>query len=145
MECHLHLLARGSWKNGLPQTRLCKWLNWGSLLLFRCPLFLSPHIYKISSISGSLVQWVECSLIVRETGVQSQFESYQRLKKMILDTFLLNTQHYKVRIKGKVERPSLHLGVVAIKKGAFGSTATTVANNLLIWFQILFVNNYSFQ
>ena len=24
--------------------------------------------------------------------------------KMVLDTFLLNTQHYKVRIKGKVEQ-----------------------------------------
>ena len=26
--------------------------------------------------------------------------------KMVLDTFLLNTQHYKVRIKGKVEQSS---------------------------------------
>ena len=26
------------------------------------------------------------------------------LKKMVLDTSLLNTQHYKVRIKGKVEQ-----------------------------------------
>ena len=41
--------------------------------------------------------------MIRETGVQSQVESYQRLKKMILDVTLLNTQHYKVRIKGKVE------------------------------------------
>ena len=28
----------------------------------------------------------------------------QRLKKMVLDATLLNTQHYKVRIKGKVEQ-----------------------------------------
>ena len=48
---------------------------------------------------------------------------------------LLNTQHYKVRIKGKVEQsremssaPPLHLGVVAIKKGAFGSPSTMVTN-----------------
>ena len=41
--------------------------------------------------------------MARETGVQSQVESYQSLKKMILDTALLNTQHYKVRIKGKEE------------------------------------------
>ena len=40
----------------------------------------------------------------RETGVQSQVESYQRLKKMVLDTTLLNTQHYKVRFKGIVEQ-----------------------------------------
>ena len=53
---------------------------------------------------------------------------------MILDTTLLNIQHSKVRIKGKVkqsrERSSapLHLGVVAIEKGAFWSPSTTVAN-----------------
>ena len=48
----------------------------------------------------------ECSPMVRETGVQSQAESYQRPppKKMVLDAALLNTQHYKVRIKGKVEQ-----------------------------------------
>ena len=47
--------------------------------------------------------------------------------KMVLDTSLLNTQHYKVRIKGKVEQSwekssalNLHFGVVAVEKGAFG-------------------------
>ena len=46
---------------------------------------------------------------------------------MVLDTSLLNTQQYKVRIKGKVgqswEKSSalLHLVVVAIEKGAFRS------------------------
>ena len=46
---------------------------------------------------------------------------------MILDATLLNTQHYKVRIKDKVEQsrewsstPPLHLGVVAIKKEPSG-------------------------
>ena len=29
---------------------------------------------------------------------------------------LLNTQHYKVQIKGKELHPSLHLGVVAYEK-----------------------------
>ena len=55
--------------------------------------------------------------------------------KMVLDTSLLNTQQYKVCIKGKVEqfreRSSalpLHLGVVAIEKGAFWSPSTMVAN-----------------
>ena len=54
---------------------------------------------------------------------------------MELDTTLLNTQHYKVRFKGKVEQsrewssaPPLHLGVVAIEKGAIGSPSTMVAN-----------------
>ena len=51
---------------------------------------------------------------------------------MELDTTLLNTQHYKVRFKGKVEQWSRTLpytpGVVAIEKGAFGSPSTMVAN-----------------
>ena len=42
--------------------------------------------------------------MAQETWVQSQVESYQRLKKKkkVLDAPLLNTQHSKVRIKGKV-------------------------------------------
>ena len=54
---------------------------------------------------------------------------------MVLDTSLLDTQNYKVRFKGKEEksggkeeRPSLHIGVVAIEKVAFGSPLITVAN-----------------
>ena len=49
-----------------------------------------------------MAKWLECSPMVRETWVQSQDESCQRLKKMVLDATLLNTEHYKVRIKGKV-------------------------------------------
>ena len=41
-----------------------------------------------------------------------------KTRKMVLDAALLNTLHYKVRIKG----------VVAIEKGAFGSPSTKVAN-----------------
>ena len=37
--------------------------------------------------------------MVRETGVHSQVESYQ----MVLDATLLNTHHYKVRLKVKVD------------------------------------------
>ena len=55
--------------------------------------------------------------------------------KMVLDTSLLNTQQYKVHIKGKVEQSRerisalpLHLSVVAIEKGAFWLPSTTVAN-----------------
>ena len=47
---------------------------------------------------------------------------------MVLDAALFNTSHHKVRIKGKIQemelRPPLHLGVVAIEKGAFGSPST---------------------
>ena len=60
--------------------------------------------------------------------------------KMVLDTSLLNTQQYKVHIKGKVvqsrerSRARLHLGVVAIEKGALGSPSTEVANFTLLIF-----------
>ena len=65
-----------------------------------------------------------------------QVESYQRLKKMVLNATLRNTQHYKVSIKvkwsnpvnGVVPSPPLHLGVVAIEKGAFEWPSTKVAN-----------------
>ena len=64
---------------------------------------------------------------------------------MVLDAFLLNTQQYKVRIKGKVEQkelcPPLHLGVVAIEKGAFWSPSTTVTN--FTNFTILFNPDYN--
>ena len=48
---------------------------------------------------------------------------------MVLNISFLNTHHYKVRIKGKVEkewRLSLHLGVVAIENGTFWSPSTMV-------------------
>ena len=42
--------------------------------------------------------------MVQETRVQFQVESYQRLKKIVLDATLINTQYYKVRIKAKMEQ-----------------------------------------
>ena len=53
---------------------------------------------------------------------------------MVLDVALLDTQHYKARIKGKMEQSRewisapLHFGVVTIEKGAFGSPSTKIAN-----------------
>ena len=53
---------------------------------------------------------------------------------MVLDTALLNSQHYKVLIKGKVEqyRESSsalpYTGIVAIERVTLGSPSTTVAN-----------------
>ena len=58
--------------------------------------------------------------------------------KMVLDTFLLNTQQYKVRIKGKVEQSRErscalpYTYVVPIEKGAFWSPSTTIANFTLL-------------
>ena len=68
-------------------------------------------------------------------SIQGRVITKTQKKKMVLDATLLNTQHYKVQIKGKVEQsrewssaPPLHLSVVAIEKGVFGSPSTKVAN-----------------
>ena len=56
--------------------------------------------------------------MVRETGVQSQVESYQRLKKWYLmpPCLILSISAFS------------DTDVVAIEKGAFGSPLTKVAN-----------------
>ena len=71
-----------------------------------------------------------------------------KTQKILLDNFLLNTQHYKVSIKGNVEQsremewnPSLHLGVVAIKKRAFRSALTTVPN---FTYEIFYIKYFSY-
>ena len=78
-----------------------------------------------------LVQWVEC--FANGLGDAGSIPDWviPKTLKMVLDTYLLNIQHYKVRIKGKLEQSRerssalpLHLGVVAIEKGTFGSPST---------------------
>ena len=69
---------------------------------------------------------------------------------MVLDAALLNTQYYKVRMKGKVEQS--RESFVAIEKGAFRSPSTTVVNfqiflsntnklQVITWFQVTYNNN----
>ena len=61
-----------------------------------------------------------------------------KTQKMVVGVSLLNTQHFKVRIKGKWSNPgkgvspSLHLSVVAVEKGAFGSPSTIVGQLIYI-------------
>ena len=56
---------------------------------------------------------IKCLPMIRETGVQFQVV-IPKTQKMVLDAALLNTQHYKVRILGKVEQskesPTPHCG-----------------------------------
>ena len=68
-----------------------------------------------------------------------------KTQKMVLDASLINTQHYKVRIKGKVEqskewRSALPYSSVLylLKKGSFGSPLTKVAN-LYIYTSYIYV------
>ena len=65
---------------------------------------------------------------------------------MVLDTSLLNTQQYKVRIEGKVEKSRerrstllYNLGVEAIEKGAFWTPSTTVTNiTFYLYIKVMF-------
>ena len=72
-----------------------------------------------------------------------------KTQKMVLDASLLNTRHYKVRIKSKVgqsrEKSStpLHLGVVAIEKGAFGSPSTKGRQLYLLLLQCVYYVKFS--
>ena len=47
---------------------------------------------------------VECSPIVQDTGGSIPGRVIPKTQKMVLDAALLNTQYYKVGIKGKVEQ-----------------------------------------
>ena len=88
------------------------------------------NMSKVCNVAISLMGRV--SSMVRDTWGSIPGPVILKTQKMVLDAALLNTQHYKVRIKwsslGNGVAPSLHLGVVAIKKGAFGSPSTKVTN-----------------
>ena len=75
--------------------------------------------------------------MVIETRVQSQVESYQKLKKMVLHPSLLNTRHYKVWIKGKGSNPRKGIAPSpwcrSYSKGAFGSPHTTASQLTYIY------------
>ena len=71
-----------------------------------------------------------------DTDVQSQVDSDQRLKKLYFmpPCLTLIIIRYGLRVSGIIQRKeklsSLHLGVVAIEKGAFESPLTTVGQLL---------------
>ena len=48
---------------------------------------------------------------------------------MVLEAALLNTQLYKVHIKGKVEQSREKSSALPYTSGTFGLTSTVVANN----------------
>ena len=66
-----------------------------------------------------------------------------KTQKILFGTALLNTRHYKVRIKGKVVQSRewrsalLHFGVVGIEKGTLGSPSTKVANFTYFYVRLL--------
>ena len=71
---------------------------------------------------------------------------------MVLDATLINTQHHKVWIKGKVEKSRersnafpLHLGVVANEKGAFGSPSTMICKTQKIVLDATLLNSQHYK
>ena len=58
-----------------------------------------------------------------------------KTQKMVLDAPLLNTQHYKLRIKGKMEQSREWSSALPyIEKGVFRSPSTKVINFTLFYF-----------
>ena len=99
-----------------------------------------------------LAYWVECSPMVQETKVQSQVKSYQRLKKWYLmwPCLALRIIRYRSRVKWTNPEngvaPSLHLGVVAIEKGASESPSTKVTNFTFIYtYKILLIKIFIYR
>ena len=59
------------------------------------------NTYKEVFLRAFITVSLWCCRWQYNTMTRSQVESYQILKKMVFDAFWLNTQHYKVRVKGK--------------------------------------------
>ena len=87
----------------------------------------------LSKAASSTIFWV---FGMTRHGIEPWFprSSHTKDSKIVLDAALLNTQHYKVRIKGKVEQsknrvaPSLPPWCCNYWKGALGSPFTKVTN-----------------
>ena len=113
---------------------------WGGISYLRCYVLLGECISSLPDIGLGV------RVFANRPGDLGSIPGrvIPKTQKMVLDASLLNTQHYKVRIKGKVEQsregvaPPLHLGVVAIEKGAFGLPSTMVANFTISSFRCLF-------
>ena len=90
------------------------------------PFFSLNYFFRLYSwYNGYCVQQWPC-----RPGFNPR-SSHTKDSKNGIDAILLNTQHYKIWIKGKVDQSrewSSTLCVVAIEKGAFGSPSRTVIN-----------------
>ena len=111
--------------------------------LITADMFFCFHMFtRLCSVWESMYP---CTEFANGLGDQGSVvvESYQRLKKWFLmpPCLALSIIRLASRVKwsnpGKELRPPLHLGVVAIKKGAFGTPSTKVVNLLFFsWYAI---------
>ena len=104
-----------------------------NLCLYEKHIFLCPlYIYIYMSVCNSCLY--EKYIFLCPLYIYIYIYIYQRLKKWYLmpPCLTLSIIRYGSRVKqsnpGKEQRPPLHLGVVAIEKGAFGLPSTMVAN-----------------
>ena len=97
-------------------------------------MYLQTYI-NITSLSA---WWVECSLMALETDVQSQVKSDQRHTRwyLILPCFIISITKYVSRVKWSSPERGVLLGVVTIKKGAFGLPLTTVAGFTYVYIYV---------
>ena len=115
--------------------------KWFQALVFD----ISNSVYKVT---GPLVWWLKYLLIVRETWVQSQVKSYQRLKEWYLmpPCLTLSIIRYGSRVGGAIQKkeyhPTLHFGVVAIEKRAFRVPLTTIGQFTIYKVFLFHTNNW---
>ena len=121
-------------KGCLNITQNCiKWWDFtsGDLRSVKCP-FIAIIPWSTPTGINSVVY--PCSPMVQETGIQSQVQSYQRLKKWFLipPCLTLSIIRYGSRIKwrnpGNGTAPSTTPRCYSYWKGKFGSSSTKAAN-----------------
>ena len=108
-------------------------VRWFHYLHARANTHTHTHTHTIIYIYiWSLVWWLQCSSMVRETGCKSLDKSYQKpLKRYIIALCLtLGILRYGSRICGGTQRkeqpPPQHFGVAANKDWAFRLLSTSV-------------------
>ena len=98
------IFLAGHWESNVCLLRLvdCYWsTQW--ILIYYGKIICIWYFFDAMIYKGLKYVWVDCSSMVWEIGVQSKVDSYQRLKNGTWYR-MASIQHYKVKIKGKVEQ-----------------------------------------
>ena len=90
------------------RVRFCLKYHYSCFFVLFC-LFVFSHFFKLLLFSGSLcclLFLVTVRVFANGPGDLGSIPGrvIPKTQKMVLDASLINTQHYKVRIKGKVEQ-----------------------------------------
>ena len=112
-------------------------------------IYIYIYIYIILYIYIYIYQPICLVSKVFANGLENQYsiQVIPKNQKIVLDSSLLNTQHYKVCIKGKVKQsrkrimPLLHLSGVAIEKGTFRSPLDYSCQLIYIYMYIYIIQH----